>query len=361
MDTFKETDLEVIVDGQRCLAEGLGASWVDGEGIKATSRAPAVVMWVHTQDTALPFPFTLAQFRAFCEWHPTFEWEAIEGPFTNDDGTLDEAALSELSTRGADAAQLVRQVLGVRSDNSAFEILPCPREIPPALLALDSDTAVTALRHWFDFAIEETTNAGQLNSEIEQRIKDQAAGLFSIDEAACIIAGKTGEWPKEARTQIWQAIDEGRIKPVSYKTRASLRLPLTGTNERLALVRTNELANVFEAWPFKPAPQTVPATAPTTPLIKAPVVEAMLHITRDSRRSTLQPVIEHAQSLCKEPWDTAEVWGQLHTLTAQKYTVLLHLEGNAVFYTDGDNTKKLTRKNLGERLVTAKKKLGFTV
>jgi hypothetical protein len=115
----------------------------------------------------------------------------------------------------------------------------------------------------------------------------------------------------------------------------------------------------FEAWPLKPEPQ--PAPAPTKPAITAPVVEVMRHITRDTRRSTLKPVIEHAQSLCKDPWDTAEVWGQLHTLTAQKHTVLLHLEGDAVVYTDGDNTKKLTKKKLGERLVTAKKKLGITV
>lgn len=259
MDTFKETDLEVIVDGQRCLAEGLGASWVDGEGIKATRRAPAVDMWVHTQDTALPFPFTLAQFRAFCAWHPTFEWEAIEGPFTNDDGTLDEAALSELATRGADAAQLVRQVLGVRGNEPAFEILPCPREIPPALLALDSDTAVTALRHWFDFAIEEQTNAGQLKSEIEQRMKHQAGGLFSIDEAACIMAEKTGNWPKMTRQIIWKAIDDGVLVPLCDKDRAPLPLPLTGTNKRLALVRANELAKLFEAWPIKPETQTAPA------------------------------------------------------------------------------------------------------
>ena len=73
-----------------------------------------------------------------------------------------------------------------------FEVKPHPLEVPPALLALAPDTAVTALTHWFDRAIEETTNAGQLKSEIEQRIKNQAAGLFSIDEAACIAADAIG-------------------------------------------------------------------------------------------------------------------------------------------------------------------------
>lgn len=243
--------------------------------------------------------------------------------------------------------------------NPAFQIAPCPLEVPAALLALDPVTALTALRHWFDIAIEETTNAGQLKSEIEQRIKDQAAGLFSIDEAACIAADAIGADRKKTRQAIWKAINDGALVPLWDKTRTPLPLPLTGTDKSLALMRTDELAKVFEAWPFKPAPQ--PAPAPTTPPITAPVVEAMRHITRDTRRSTLKPVIEHAQSLCKDPWDTAEVWGQLHTLTAQKHTVLLHLEGDAVVYTDGDKTKRLRRKNLGERLVTAKKKLGFTV
>ena len=139
--------------------------------------------------------------------------------------------------------------------NPTFQIAPCPLEVPAALLALDPDTAVTALRHWFDIAIEETTNAGQLKSEIEQRIKDQAAGLFSIDEAACIIAEKTGEWPKKARAQIWQGIHDGHMVPVSYKTRARLPLPLTDADKRLALIRTQELTNVFEAWPLKSEPQ----------------------------------------------------------------------------------------------------------
>lgn len=62
--------------------------------------------------------------------------------------------------------------------NLTFEVSPHPLAIPAALLALAPDTTVTAFRHWFDFAIEKTTNAGLLKSEIEQRIKHQSAGLF---------------------------------------------------------------------------------------------------------------------------------------------------------------------------------------
>jgi hypothetical protein len=92
---------------------------------------------------------------------------------------------------------------------------------------------------------------------------------------------------------------------------------------------------------------TAQATTGNTPRVEC-------HTTKGKRSDTLTPVIEHAQSLCKslkqDEWDTAEVWGKLHTLTAEKYTVLMHLEGDAVVYTDGDKTKKLTKKMLGDRL-----------
>jgi hypothetical protein len=109
---YQESDLDVIVGGERTVAEGLGAQWVDGQGIKATRRAGVDEVWNHPKDMALPFPFTVEQFRAFCDWHPTFEWEAIQGPYTNDDDTLDDAALAELAARGADAAELVRHIFG---------------------------------------------------------------------------------------------------------------------------------------------------------------------------------------------------------------------------------------------------------
>lgn len=151
----------------------------------------------------------------------------------------------------------------VRVKEPVFEVKPHPLEVLPALLALAPDTAVTALTHWFDRAIEETTNAGQLKSEIEQRIKDQTAGLFSIDEAACIAADAIGADRKKTRQVIWKAIDDRALAPLWDKTRTLLPLPLTGTDKRLALIRTQELANVFEAWPLKSEPQSAPA--PTKP------------------------------------------------------------------------------------------------
>lgn len=111
MKLYQEEDLEIIVAGERIVVEGLGVGWVDGEGIVATSRALPNKLLNNPQKIALPFPFTLEEFKAFCNWHPSFEWEAIQAMFTNDDDTLDEAALSELAARGIDAAELVRLML----------------------------------------------------------------------------------------------------------------------------------------------------------------------------------------------------------------------------------------------------------
>ncbi len=83
------------------------------------------------------------------------------------------------------------------------------------------------------------------------------------------------------------------------------------------------------------------------PVAMAGVVQ---HTTKVKRRDILTPVIEHAQSLCKDHWDTAEIWGKLHDLVGEKYPVLLYLDGKAIAYTDGDETKQLTRKKLGDRL-----------
>jgi len=140
-----------------------------------------------------------------------------------------------------------------------FEVDPRPEQVPPALLALEPDTRIIARPNWFDNA-ECFTTAGELTADIEQRIKDQAAGLFTINEAARIVAESCGQWPKKVRLQVWKAIDEGELKPLDDKTRFALPLPLTGGDNKLALLHENELAAVFPTWPTTTKPLTAPAT-----------------------------------------------------------------------------------------------------
>jgi hypothetical protein len=146
---YQESDLDVIVGGERTVAEGLGAQWVDGQGIKATRRAGVDGVWNLPKDMALPFPFTVEQFRDFCDWHPTFEWEAIQGPYTNDDGTLDDAALSELAERGTDAAELVRHMLGGLGDNADSDLVTPERPTTTSHTGLDAGS-VKKLPAWLD-------------------------------------------------------------------------------------------------------------------------------------------------------------------------------------------------------------------
>ena len=315
---YQESDLAVIVGGERTVAEGLGAQWVAGLGIKATRRAQVDEVWNHPEEVALPFPFTLKQFAAFCVWHPTFAWEAIHSPFTNDDNTLDEIALSELAERGSDAAKLVRYALNGFVEPSRLET----RQVDAGLVNID-----------------------RLAQEIAR-----AMGLAKVEFAFTAMTIANAVFAKASRGEI-KLYREVIPHPFDMDENESMHGGL-----RLTIADADALSAFFLA-----APSDALALSSNTPAPEQLHATAVQHTTKGRRRDILTPVIEHAQSLCKNPLDTAEVWGQLHTLTAQKHTVLLHLEGDAVVYTDGDNTKKLTRKNLSDRLGTAKKKLVNTV
>jgi hypothetical protein len=60
---------------------------------------------------ALPFPFSIEQWLAFCRAAPLFVDEHIESQYSNDDGSLDEVALADLARRNAPSAALVQAVL----------------------------------------------------------------------------------------------------------------------------------------------------------------------------------------------------------------------------------------------------------
>lgn len=65
----------------------------------------------NTGAPALPFPFTLMEFIAFCNTAPVFGWERVESVYTNDDGTEDLDATAELRRISEPAYELVRGYL----------------------------------------------------------------------------------------------------------------------------------------------------------------------------------------------------------------------------------------------------------
>lgn len=78
----------------------------------------------------------------------------------------------------------------------------------------------------------------------------------------------------------------------------------------------------------------------------APVVK---HSTK-SRRDTLTPVIELAQSQCRSPKDTAEVWATLLVLADKKRAPLIGATEDGLQYLKDGAAAIFKRKSLGKRL-----------
>lgn len=112
---YTDDDLGILVAGDWSLLNSEGAEVMHGAGVRATQRQKPGP-WNYPREMVLPFPFTLNQFRDFCDWHTYFQWEVIEAQYLNDDGSLDEDALAELAQRGEDAAELVRRYLTGETD-----------------------------------------------------------------------------------------------------------------------------------------------------------------------------------------------------------------------------------------------------
>ena len=229
--------------------------------------------------------------------------------------------------------------------NPTFEVLPKPQELPAALVALDPGTIVIARKHWFDIAL--VFNIAELREEIEKRIHDQAAGLFAIDEAACIAADAVGADRKQIRQLIWKAVDDGALVPLHDKAKAPLPLPLAGTNKNLALVRAHELESLFAAWPTVAGK---PATSPKKPADNT--------LKKNKRRDDLWVPIEGIQKAVADPSDTAAIWLRLCQLAQagigqekEKFP-LVGMAGKSIQWRidKNDELKEFTKKMLGERL-----------
>ena len=81
------------------------------------------------------------------------------------------------------------------------------------------------------------------------------------------------------------------------------------------------------------------------------IVSNVIHITPASRRDLLTPVIEHAQSLCRNHLDAPEVWSKLQTLARDAYSPLFGITEMGVQYIDAlDSPKVLSFRALKERM-----------
>lgn len=76
---------------------------------------------------------------------------------------------------------------------------------------------------------------------------------------------------------------------------------------------------------------------------------SFIHSTK-ARRDTLTPVIELAQTQCRNATDTAEVWGALLVMAEKKTAPLIGATEEGLQYLKGGTAEIFTRKSLGQRL-----------
>ncbi len=104
----------------------------------------------------------------------------------------------------------------------------------------------------------------------------------------------------------------------------------------------------------------VAVIAPAVALPDAPVVGVstskpaasgtVTHSTKAPRRYTLTPVIELAQSKCRNPTDTAEVWAQLLVLAENRTAPLIGATDEGLQYLDKGTAAIFTRDALNKKL-----------
>ena len=250
---------------------------IGDDGLKLTDPyAVDIAIWKAStpKKPVLPFPFTLEEFKAFCEWHPTFQWEAVESVFKNDDGSPDEAALSDLESRNPASAVLVRGILGIADAEylRAWEIHQsidqCKADIAEAnAIKPATFTEINIREEWLALLNDKLQNQlRQLNGNTQPQAVTVEAAL--VVEAQSSEPIQTTSGPKfimskaglmEAHRHEWPTI-EGDLKDASTNGLSNAKAKLRGWNEATALQwarakgklivttkPTNELAKFFTA------------------------------------------------------------------------------------------------------------------
>lgn len=117
---------------------------------------------------------------------------------------------------------------------------------------------------------------------------------------------------------------------------------------------TGDAVNALaDAYIDEPAPAQTATPAPVVavePANDGPApLNTIIHSTK-TRRDALTPVIELAQSLCRDSTDTAEVWAALLVLAEKKTAPLIGATEEGLQYLKGGTAEIFTRKSLGKRL-----------
>ncbi len=266
----------------------------------------------------LPLPFTAAQL---------FEFESKAGLIKGhlEMGDESEDWLSDLERSNPDAAALARMIL--------------TDAIPPEEAGQD-DTKAQAVPVMAEAV--EVPAASEMLEQVERDRIEKAIADAAHRETVIEFTPPPFFDP--------QAAINRQLKKYRKHTIQTARL-----SEIARLEARDEYEARKQAASPTPATDGTPAGTEPAPGMEAPTSETgksntVTHTTKASRRDILKPVIELAQSNCRNPLDTAAVWAQLQVLAHEESAPLLAVTERKIKYMDGDKTCYLSRDALNKRL-----------
>lgn len=253
-----------------------------------------------------------------------------------------------------------------------------PTAVPPALLTLAPDAVISEERRiGRQIRYCGAFGADDYREEIEERIARQSEDLFTVNEAAQVLAdsksGKSGpEWVKELRAAhragalaIRDSSSRIPYKPTHPSVHAVIPNKWTATENEsgrdfLDLVRGEDV----DAWLRESAGYGFPSldadanTADNAGLVKSHQA-AQGSIDREVRthrvaRDLLTPVIERACNLVDNKDDAAAVMAELERLARlpekDRPAPLAGVTSGGIQWRDGGTLNTLSRKALGDRM-----------
>jgi hypothetical protein len=199
------------------------------------SESPHIHQMVYSLETAKEWQKAIEQAVVNGQLVPRSEDTLLPMPNATGEMLYCFVTVAELTTFAA------RFEIGVKisRDVPEFTTSARPLHVDPALLALDATARVKCTDNIGGTDGVSLTTAGDYRAEIEARIKRQAEGFFTMDEAAQIVAdSRPGISVKDMLAQMTKAGDNGQLAIRNY---GSL-LP-TLDNEKI-----REWLNLVKAW-----------------------------------------------------------------------------------------------------------------
>jgi hypothetical protein len=186
-----------------------------------------------------------------------------------------------------------------------------PLRIDPALLALDATARVKCADNIGGTCGVNWTTAGDYRSEIEARIKRQAEGFFTLEEAAQVLAeSRPGVDVKEMLAQMKRAFDNGQLAIRNYAS----QLP-TLDNEKIRAWQNLVKISDIDAWldslgvgyRFPCAPAETEAQGEASAQGNPRTIQ-----NKTTRRSdALTAILAMAKKNAQDPADYQSVWAAL--------------------------------------------------